>query len=218
MLNPRSRSMVLPLVLLSLGLLSIGSIARAGGAEKTFGGKVLVLAKVPPSRFSSEGAFVSFLRSNSVKTVSQNAEGTWEFETMAFFKKPLGDLEIELIFYDITNGRSPDQRRMVNSYTQYTQDRFTRTLSGRTKLIRPDFDANRTYLIVAQNRGVELAKGEFSTRGISQAEIDSQKRFAKEQAEMEKSMKELEEKARQQEQQEAKRQEKQNKKAADNMF
>ncbi|MCU0662109.1 MAG: hypothetical protein MUC50_07255 [Myxococcota bacterium] len=218
MLNARCRFLVLTVVVLGLCVLTFDSEAFAGGANKAFAGKVVILAKVPPMRFSSEGAFVSFLRHNSVKTVSQNIEGTWEFETMAFFKRPLGDYEVEIVFYDVTNGKSEGQRRFVNSYTQFTQDRTTQTLSGKTKLIRPDFDANKTYMIVAQNKGVELARGEFSTRGITQAEIDSQKRFAKEQAEMEKSMKDLQERARQQQEAERKRQDKESKKVADNVF
>jgi hypothetical protein len=205
---------------LSLGLsaLALETPAWANAAERAFSGKVLILAKTPPTRFSSEGAFVKFLRSNSVKTVSQNAEGTWEFETMAFFKQPLGDYEVEIVFFDVTSGKSTDKRRFVNAYTQFTQDRTTRTLSGKTKLIRPDFDANRTYMIVARSKGVELARGEFSTRGISQAQIDYDKHMAKEQARMEKSMRELEERARQQEEAERKRQERENKKAAENVF
>ena len=69
-------------------------------------------------------------------------------------------------------------------------------------------------MVVAQSRGRELAKGEFSTRGTSQASIDQKKRYEHVQKEMEKSMKDLEEKARRQEE----LQKKENKKAADELF
>lgn len=191
-------------------------LARA--VEDIFAGKVLILKKKPPSYFRTKNGFAGFLRQQSTGTVYESQDKTWEFETMAFFRKPLGDYEVELMFYDIRDGRSENQRRFVNSYTQYTQDRNTRILAGKTKLIRPHFDADIKYMIIAQSHGKELAKGEFTTRGTSQAAIDQQKRYEHVQAEMEKSMKDLEKKAKEQEAAEKKRQEEQNKNAAKDLF
>ena len=69
-------------------------------------------------------------------------------------------------------------------------------------------------MIVAQSRGRELAKGEFSTRGTSQAMIDHQKKMENLQKEMEESMKDLEKKAKEQEE----RQERENEQAAEDLF
>ncbi len=186
----------------------------ANAVENRFAGKVLILKRKPPSYFKTKGGFVGFLRKNSIKTVHEGEDRTWTFETMAFFRKPLGDYEIEMVFYDVKNGRSKSQRRFVNSYTQYTQDRNTRSLSGKTKLVRPHFDANKKYMIVAQSHGRELAKGEFTTRGTSQAMIDQQTRYKYEQKQMEKSMKELERKVKEQE----KKEKEESNKAAQDLF
>ncbi len=194
-------------------LVGIGSVA-ARSVESIFAGKVLVLKKRPPAYFKRKSGFVRFLKTHSTKTVYEGQDKTWSFETMAFFKRPLGDYEVEMVFYDIKNGRAKHQRRYVNSFSQYTQDRNTRSLSGKTKLIRPDFDANRRYMIVAQSRGKELAKGEFATRGTSQAQIDQDKRLDHMQKEMEKSMKDLEKRAKEQEE----RRQKESQKAADDLF
>ena len=194
-------------------VVGIGEVA-ARSAEKVFSGRIFVLTKRPPSYFRTKNGFVSFLRKNSTKTVYENKDKVWAFTTMAFLKRKLGDYELEMVFYDIKRGRSKAQRKFVNSYTQYTQDRNTRSLSGKTELVRPSFDANRRYMIVAQSRGQELAFGEFTTRGTSQRALDSQKRCEQAQKEMEKSMRDLERRAKEQEE----REKKMNKKAADDLF
>ncbi len=173
-------------------------------AERVFAGKVLLLDKRPPSWFSSKNGFVKFLRNHKISTVHENGNQQWSFETMAFFKRPLGDYEVEMVFYNIEDGKSKNQRQFVDSFTQYTQDRNTRSLSCKTKLIRPQFDANIRYMVIASSHGKELAKGEFTTKGTSQAAIDQDKRVTAMQAEMEEKMKELEKAAKEQEEREKK--------------
>jgi hypothetical protein len=180
-----------------------------------YAGKFFVLKKKPPSYFRSQGVFKSFLKSNSTKIVHENKDHEWAFETMAFFKKPLGDYEVQIAFFDITKGASLNVRKYVTSYVQYTQDRNTRILFGKSILIRPDFDADRRYLVVARSRDQELARGDFKTRGISQKALDSQKRFEAEQKAMEKSMQDLERRAKEQEENRRKRK---NQKAAEDLF
>ena len=135
---------------------------------------------------------------------------------MAFFRRALGDWEVEMVFYDVKNGSSPSSRRFVDSYTQYTQDRNTRILSGKCQLTRPSFDAGKEYMVVVQHKGDELAKGFFSTKGISQAQIDDQLRAEAEMKKMEQSMKDLEQKVKDQEA--AAQKEKENLKAAEDLF
>ena len=190
----------------------------AAKVENVFAGKVLILKKRPPSHFKTTGGFVQFLRKNSKKVVYANEKNQWNFETMSFFRKPLGDYEVEMVFYDVENGKSKDKRKFVDSFTQYTQDRNTRILSGKARLTMPSFDANKSYMIIVQKRSKEVAKGYFSTKGISQAEIDQQKRLDYEMKQMEKSMKELQEKARKQEEEQKKKEQEQDKKAGDDMF
>ncbi|MDD5305847.1 MAG: hypothetical protein PHU25_00865 [Deltaproteobacteria bacterium] len=199
---------------LAVALLCAALGVAAGQAEDAFAGRILVLTKKPPGWFKSPSAFISFLRANSAKIVYEDKNRTWRFETIAFFKKPLGDYEVTMVFYDVENGRGEGQRKFVNSYTQYTQDRNSRSLSGTTELIRPDFDANRTYVIIATSAGKEVAKGEFQTRGTTQASIEQAAYMEKQQAQMEKEMKELEQKAKEQEE----KAKQQNKAAGDNLF
>jgi hypothetical protein len=183
-------------------------------AEDVFAGKVVILRQRPPVSFKSADGFIGFLRNNSIQTVYAAQDNTWTFETMAFFRRPLGDLEVDMVFYDVTNGSSEDSRRFVDTYTQYTQDRNTRVLSGKCHLIRPSFDANRSYQVVVQHQGTELAKGYFATKGVSQEQIDNQLRYESEMKKMEESMKDLQKKVEEQKAKESQ----DNKKAADDLF
>jgi hypothetical protein len=183
-------------------------------AEDVFAGKVVILKKRPPLSFKSADGFIGFLRTNSVQTVYADGDNTWTFETMAFFHRPLGDLEVDMVFYDVTNGGG--EGRFVDTYTQYTQDRNTRVLSGKCQLIRPTFDANKSYNIVVQHQGTTLARGHFSTKGISQDQLDNEKRVAAEMVKMEESMKDLQKKVDEQKAREEAQ--KKDQKAADDLF
>jgi hypothetical protein len=206
-------ALALPLAAALLVLAAATAIQAA--VEDTFGGKVLVLTKRPPGTFKTQGAFVQWLRSHSTGKVFQNENKEWEFETMAFFKRPLGDYECEVAFYDVTDGKN--SKRFVDGYAQQTMDRNTRILAHKARLTRPQFDANRSYIVVVQHRGRELAQGAFSTQGTTQAAIDQQKHLEHEMKKMEASLKEMERKAKEQEER-AKQEAEKDKSASDNLF
>ncbi len=214
------QSVVGRIAILIAMLFFLGGVSEvlARKVEDIFAGKVLLLKKRPPSYFKSKGGFVGYLRSNSVRTVYADKENIWKFETMAFFRRPLGDYEVEMVFYDIKSGKSDSQRRFVDSYTQYTQDRNTRILSGKANLTRPSFDANKSYMIVVQSHGRDLAKGFFKTKGVTQAALDQQKRVEHTMKEMEKSMADLQKKVKEQEEEEAKKNAEKDKAASDDLF
>ncbi len=207
------RLLALPLVTALLVLTVVTVIDAA--VEDSFAGKVLILTKRPPGYFKTQGAFVQWLRSHSTGKVYQNEAKEWEFETMAFFRRPLGDYECQVAFYDVTDGKA--SKRFVDGYAQQTMDRNTRILAHKARLTRPQFDANRSYVVIVQHLGRELAKGSFSTKGTTQASIDDQKRLEHEMKKMEESMKEMERKAKEQEEK-AKQEAEKNKSAGDNLF
>jgi hypothetical protein len=205
------------LVVLALVVAGLGEVI-AGGVEDVFAGKVLVLRKAPPTYFKSKSGFTQFLRSQQVKAISEGEDQSWTFPTMSFFKKPLGDYEVQVVFFDITDGSSESARKLVDAYGQNTMDRNTRSLFHKVKVSRPAFDAQRKYQIVVKSHGKELAKGYFETKGVTQAALDDQKRLDNEMKKMEESMKELEKLAKEQEEADKKRQEQENNKAADDLF
>lgn len=203
------------ILLLSLGILSQ---VVAADAENVFGGQVILLKKIPPTYFNTKNGFVTFLKQNRIKTLYANENNEWDFKSMAFFKKSLGDYEVEMVFYDVTDGKSESARVFKDSFTQYTQDRESRSLLGRAVLTRPRFDANRKYVVEVQNHGKKVAIGAFETKGISQAQLDEQKRIDNEVKKMEKSMEELKKKAEEQEKLQKENDKKEDASAGENLF
>jgi len=67
-----------------------------------------------------------------------------------------------------------------------------------------------------QHQGTELAKGTFSTKGISQDQLDNEKRVAAEMQKMEESMRDLQKKVDEQKAREEAQ--KKDQKAADDLF
>ncbi|MCU0664557.1 MAG: hypothetical protein MUC50_19805 [Myxococcota bacterium] len=179
MLSVHVRALVLSSLFVGLSVFFFHGSASAGNASKAatgkaLAGKVVILTNAPPPIFSNDKELTLFIRKNSTKKVEQTTDGIWQFETMAFFKSPLDDFEVEMVFYDITEGNSVDSRRFVNSYTQYTRNRASVTLVGKNKLIPPDFRADRSYLIIVKSMGAEIARGEFSTLGMSEAQANGE--------------------------------------------
>jgi hypothetical protein len=190
----------------------------AANAENVFAGKVLVLDKIPPTWFNTKNGFVSFLKKHRTDVISANADNEWNFRAMAFFRKPIGDYEVEMVFYDIGSGSGKGMREFRGSVTQYTQDRNAKSLLGRATLTRPTFDANRKYFVEVQSHGKTLATGNFSTRGVSQNELDQQKRIEHQQKEMQKEMEAMKRREAEQRQQEEAEQQKKDADAGNDLF
>ncbi len=217
MIKKTAKKRVLAALTLVLTIVIIQQV-MAANAENVFGGKVIMLKKIPPTYFNTQNGFVHFLRKYKITTLYANEQNEWEFKSMAFFKKPLGDYEVEMVFYDVTHGKSKSARVFKDSFTQYTQDRESRSLLGKAVLTRPSFDANRKYIVEVQRHGKTVAQGSFSTKGISQAQLDEQKRMENEMKKMKKSMEDLKKKAAEQERQNAAASKKKDSAAGNNLF
>ncbi|MBN2717005.1 MAG: hypothetical protein JXX14_14235 [Deltaproteobacteria bacterium] len=190
----------------------------AANAENVFAGQVIVLDQIPPTWFDSKNGFVNFLRKHKTDVISANEDNEWNFKAMAFFRKPIGDYEVEMVFYDVGNGSGSGMREFRGSVTQYTQDRNSKSLLGRATLTRPTFDANRKYFVEVQSHGKTVATGQFATKGISQNQLDQEKRIDNQRKEMQKEMEEMKRREDAQRKQEAEKQNKQNEAAGQDLF
>ena len=190
----------------------------AANAETTFAGKVIVLKKIPPTWFDSKNGFVNFLRKNKTDVIHANEDNEWNFKAMAFFRKPLGDYECEMVFYDIGAGSGAGMREFRGSVTQYTQDRNSKSLLGRATLTRPTFDANRKYFVEVQSHGKTMATGTFATQGTSQNQLDQEKRMEAKRKEMEKEMEAMKRREEEQRKKEANEQQKKDAAAGQDLF
>ena len=141
----------------------VGARTFAGGAkpEDVFKGRIIITKKPLPLRFGSAGAFISAVNSSKVDKlwpVSEDGEkGEWKVEYIAFFAQPLNDNEIQIKFYDITNG----DRKFVASDPQYTRERGSRIFGASIELAKPEFDVRKHYMMTAESRGRIIATTTF---------------------------------------------------------
>lgn len=152
------------LIVPSLLLFAAG--AEAAKPEDVFKGRIVITANRLPTRFASEGAFISAVRNQSVDKVwpkeeKGNDHAVWKIEYIAFFAKPLNDNEITVKFWEVT----PGSQRFVAGDEQYMRDKGGRIFSSSIELTKPDFETNKKYSMTIERGGRVLARTEFWLRG-----------------------------------------------------
>jgi hypothetical protein len=143
-------------------LFAFPGVAMAAKPEDVFKGKIIITKKRLPMKFSSPGAFISALQSSKTDKINPTEEkgpeqGTWDIEYVAFFAQPLTDSEIQVKFYDITNG----DKRYVAGDPQYTRDKGSRVFGSSITLAKPEFDVRKHYMMTIESRGHSIATTTF---------------------------------------------------------
>ena len=171
-LHPRSSTAPLLARPLLVGLLSLASIGAAipspalakgkGPApEDLLKGRMIISDQRFPTSWTSVGGYVSQMKGLNKTTLWYDKKtGKLKVEYAAFFAKPLNDVQVNLVIYDITNG-ARDRR---GSWEQF-MTRGERVLFNSITFDKEDFEMNKKYRLVVENRGAVLAAGEFILRG-----------------------------------------------------
>jgi hypothetical protein len=146
---------------LAVTLLAFAGTTSAAKPEDVFKGKIIITKHRLPMRFSSPGAFVSALQQNKIDKIWPTEEhgddkGTWNLEYLAFFARPLDDSEIQVKFYDITQGK-----KYVAGDPQYTRERGSRIFGSSIELAKPEFDVRKHYEMTIESRGQVIAATTF---------------------------------------------------------
>jgi hypothetical protein len=140
-----------PFLVLFCGLLSIGVLlgavdeAEAKSPLRKLRGSIVVSTKRFPSQFKSDKAMLKYMKKVNSHEVRAKEGKDWEFEYMAFLRKPVATLQASVTFYDITDKGT---QRLVNSFAFYTQQKKDKILNGHSRLSRTRFQKNRKYLMV----------------------------------------------------------------------
>lgn len=132
--------------------LLVAAVATAEVAN-AYAGQVILFSKRPPSRWNSDSVFHAFVRANRINTVQDNEQGNWRIEYMAFFKRPVGDREVSVRFFDANDTSG----RYITAYELYLDDPRQRIAGGAVDLNRPEFQPNRYYKIAVASKGQTLA-------------------------------------------------------------
>ncbi len=146
-------------------LLSLASPAHAAKPEDVFKGRIIITANRLPTRFASQGAFISALKSQNIDKVwpkeeKGNDHAVWKLEYIAFFATPLNDNEITVKFWETF-----PERHYVAGDEQYIRERGSRIFASSIELAKPDFETNKKYSMTIERGGRVLARTEFWLRG-----------------------------------------------------
>ena len=148
-------------LVLALLMLSFVRPAAAAKPEDVFKGKIIITKNRLPMKFSSQGAFVSALQKGRIDKIWPSEEkgdtGKWNIEYIAFFAQPLDDSEIQVKFYDITQG----EKKFVAGDPQMTRERGSRIFGASIELAKPEFDVRKHYMMTIESRGRTLATTTF---------------------------------------------------------
>jgi len=152
---------------LSLGLclaflmLAFARPSEAAKPEDVFKGKIIITKNRLPMKFSSQGAFISALQKGKIDKIQPTEEkgetGKWNIEYIAFFAQPLDDSEIQVKFYDITDGG----KKYIAGDPQMTREKGSRIFGASIELAKPEFDVRKHYMMTIESRGRTLATTTF---------------------------------------------------------
>jgi hypothetical protein len=151
------------------GLAVVGLAPRSAAAAKpedVFKGKIIITKDRLPSKFASESAFAAAVRKASIDKVwpteeKGNDHALWTLEYIGFFAKPLNDTEVSVKFWETTAG----SQRFVAGDEQYISDKTTRVFAARITVGKPEFEANKKYMMTMESRGRVIATASFWLRG-----------------------------------------------------
>jgi len=138
-------------------------VPRIGRPERSFGGRVLTAKHSFPTSARSERAYISKVRKSTTKRFWEDKQKKqWKVYFVAYFKKPLDDMEVTITLSDITKG----YKRQLSSFDQFV-DRCATNYTSHMILKREQFGVNKRIQIdVETTRGhYVLASGRFEIAG-----------------------------------------------------
>jgi hypothetical protein len=153
-----------PSLLIPCLLLAFSTPADARKPEDVFAGKIILSTKAFPITAKSPDAYISAVRKQSVDKFQEDKEKKqWKIFYVAFFKRPVDDLEVTVKFIDVTDGN----RRMVESYEQYLTQRKQRVITGDMRLRKDPsaYDPNSKIIMQIESKGSIVAQTTFTLEG-----------------------------------------------------
>jgi hypothetical protein len=156
----------LPISLIAAALVSsFAPPAYARKPEDVFAGKIMIMKSRLPEHFRSSDDFVSQVRRASLGSLwaekNGSDKGKWKFEYIAFFARPLDDLEVALRFYDVTGGG----KRFLAEASTFVQQRGDRMFGSNMVIGPPEFEPNKKILVTMENRNRIIATTTLIIRG-----------------------------------------------------
>lgn len=150
---------------LSALVLAVAALAPAPAEAGRLKAQVYVTqAKIPKSL--SEKGLIRFARSHRDRMLRESQEANlddraWRANLVVNFNQPVGDMEFQVLFYDVDSG----QPRFVESMSTFVNDRKQKTFVQKLKLPRKSFKPNRKMELVVTVRRQEVGRQKFQLVG-----------------------------------------------------
>ncbi len=127
--------------------------------------KVFLTQARLPKKVSEKG-LIAFARRNRAKLLREDKKGEvkkrkWKAEMVISFNRSVGDLEFQVLFYDIHDGA----RRFVEDMVTFVSDRSQKTFVQKVTLRRPEFKPNRNMELVVTVKRQEVGRLKFGVLG-----------------------------------------------------
>jgi hypothetical protein len=159
-LERKEASRMRRLLLSTAIVLALSSVAPAAFAQAQL---YLTQADIPARL--SEQQLRNFLRARNARQINEEDDHrTWRFQVGTFFRRPPGDLEAHLLFYDVERG----SRIFVTEMTVFLSNREETAFLQNVRLQRPMFKPRNRYIVVLTVRRVEMATANFELVGLQE--------------------------------------------------
>ena len=123
-------------------------------------GKIIISDKPLPTRWSSVSSYVSQMKNLNKGTLWYDKKsGKLTVQYAAFFAKPVDDVQVNLVLYDITGGQHTQKVTTENFMT-----RGDRVLFNAVVFDKEDIEGNKKYLMTIEDRRRVIASGTFILR------------------------------------------------------
>jgi hypothetical protein len=142
-------------------LLCVSPVFAKGPApEDLLKGKIIISDKPLPSHWSSVGSYVAQLKALNKATLWYDKKsGKLVVQYAAFFARPVDDVQVILVLYDITNG---GHTKKVE--TENFMQRGDRVLFNSVEFDKEDIEGNKKYMMTLEDRHRVIASGTFILR------------------------------------------------------
>jgi hypothetical protein len=136
------------------------ALARGTVPEDLLKGRIIISDKPLPTRWSSVGSYVAQLKSLNRGTLWYDKKtGKLTVQYAAFFAKPVDDVQVNLVLYDVTNGAHTQKVE-----TENFMHRGDRVLFNSVIFDKEDIEGNKKYLMTIESRKRIIASGTFILR------------------------------------------------------
>jgi hypothetical protein len=135
-------------------------LAKGPAPEDLLKGRIIISDKPLPTHWNSVGSYVSQMKALNKGTLWYDKKtGKLTVQYAAFFARPVDDVQVNLVLYDVTNGAHTKKVE-----TENFMQRGDRVLFNSVEFDKEDIEGNKKYMMTLEDRHRIIASGTFILR------------------------------------------------------